>query len=726
VTTGDAVRDRRRRATGRVCMIATSGGHLAQLELLAPAVRGFDAYVVTVPSDQASDVFRGSRRYFVRQILRNPASFVVNFVQSLRIFLKERPEAVVTTGAGDVLPTVLIAAALGSTVVFVESFSRVSKPSLIGRIARRWCDRVFVQWAELQGAYPTATHVTPLFAIRTYLGPIPASPSILVLTGTHTRGFERLLETLDGLTGTGRLAGRVVAQIGHSTYVPHMFESFRFEAHQDLLHRMEAADIIITHDGAASIGEALSLGKPTVVVPRMASAGEVSYSSAQDLARHLARSGMVALAEDPQDLPDAIAHVRDLARVPPLADVPRGIDLIRQFLEERAHGPRRGSFDEGSARRAGSIVLVAPANPWEPRASGIRSYTEALVEGLSKSGSRVTVVTIGLPPPAPLANVNVLALSSRRRSSFVFILLLFLHGLRVRSAGPIVHLQRLDHLLGLLPFVVSKRTLVTLHGNSVRSIQEGRGRLHAVLYRSAEVIASWFADTLIAVDPETAAAYAGSYPRLRESISTIPIGTTASADMSGPFRSSVLDAVPPDAKVVLFAGRFEAEKRIDLLVDSFGLVLQEVPDAFLVLVGEGPMGGRLKEHIEGAGLDRVLFLPVLGRQPLESLLRRADVVAIPSRFEAGPLLALEAIAAGTPIVSTRVGRMPEILNRWTVGRLVEPDIESFAGALVNVLEEGKKPFAEGCRIASKELSFDSTLQRTLPLYRALGELEEGS
>src|SRR5437867_711663 len=137
----------------KVCLVSTAGGHLAQLAALAPAAHGHDCYLVTVPSPHVRSILPGMRRYFVRQIARNPANSVANFVQSLRILLKERPDAVITTGAGDALPTVFLAAAIGSTIIFVESLARVDRPSLFGRLIQRWCDAVMVQWPELKNSY---------------------------------------------------------------------------------------------------------------------------------------------------------------------------------------------------------------------------------------------------------------------------------------------------------------------------------------------------------------------------------------------------------------------------------------------------------------------------------------------------------------------------------------------------------------------------------------------
>ncbi len=177
----------------KVCMIATLGGHLAQLELLQPASHGHDAYLVSVSSDHALQAMPGMRRYMVRQILRNPALLLINSIQSLRIILRERPQVVITTGAGDALPTVFLCALLGCVVVLVESFARVSRASLFGRLVRHWCDVVLYQWPELRWDYPTGIQVAPLFQFAEAPHPLQPSPTVLVLTGTHSRGFERLL-----------------------------------------------------------------------------------------------------------------------------------------------------------------------------------------------------------------------------------------------------------------------------------------------------------------------------------------------------------------------------------------------------------------------------------------------------------------------------------------------------------------------------------------------------
>src|SRR5207244_10562247 len=111
------------------------------------------------------------------------------------------------------------------------------------------------------------------------------------------------------------------------------------------------------------------------------------------------------------------------------------------------------------------VVVVSPVNPREPWASGIRTYVEALVANLAAAGLSVTLVTTGQEGDESSANVRTILLMDRRPSTFRFLAQLAIAGPIVRSTGEIVHLQRLDHVLPLVPWLRSRSVGVALHGN---------------------------------------------------------------------------------------------------------------------------------------------------------------------------------------------------------------------------------------------------------------------
>lgn len=327
----------------RVCLASSPGGHLSELEAFVPGLEGREMFLVTVATTHSFSVFPGIRKRFVRRIERNPIDFLWNAFQAAAILIAEKPGVVVTTGAGDVVPLVLISASLGIPVVFIESVSRVRTPSLTGRIVRRWVDLIILPWPSLLKAYPKGIPVAPLLHPGMPLGKIPPDPSILVLTGTGPRGFDRLIREIDRLVREKKLSGRVFAQIGSATYLPKSYAYERFLPHARLMEILQSCDLVITHDGAGSIRESLLAEKPTIVVPHRPGTDEIVYRSSAELAHHLAILGWITLVENPADLPSVLSSTK-ARKTPSSSDAGRdAAGVLREFLHSL--GSRSDSAD---------------------------------------------------------------------------------------------------------------------------------------------------------------------------------------------------------------------------------------------------------------------------------------------------------------------------------------------------------------------------------------------
>lgn len=131
------------------------------------------------------------------------------------------------------------------------------------------------------------------------------------------------------------------------------------------------------------------------------------------------------------------------------------------------------------------------------------------------------------------------------------------------------------------------------------------------------------------------------------------------------------EAIPP---VVVTVGRLHPVKGHDLLIEAFAHIAESVPDAELHLVGDGEERTALEALARELGLERrVRFLGRLGREEVRGALAQASVFVLPSRSEGLPLALLEAMASGTPAVSTDVGGVSEVIRADTEGVLVPPD-----------------------------------------------------
>ena len=169
---------------------------------------------------------------------------------------------------------------------------------------------------------------------------------------------------------------------------------------------------------------------------------------------------------------------------------------------------------------------------------------------------------------------------------------------------------------------------------------------------------------------------------------------------------------------VLGVGRLAAQKGFDLLLPAFA---SAGTDAELVLAGDGPDRDALVAEASRLGVaDRVTLLGGVDRATVAALLCGAAVVAMPSRFEGHPLVALEAMQAGAPLVATDIPGMPASLRHGETGWLVPPDdIAALADALRTLLADPARARGLGAaaaRAAADFLGWDAVTARVRAEY----------
>lgn len=147
------------------------------------------------------------------------------------------------------------------------------------------------------------------------------------------------------------------------------------------------------------------------------------------------------------------------------------------------------------------------------------------------------------------------------------------------------------------------------------------------------------------------------------------------------------DGVEPETRpypYLLAVGRLAPQKGFDILFEALGLAARPMP---LVIAGDGPERDRLLARATRLGLaSRVEFLGDVPRERVKRLLRGAAAIVMPSRFEGNPLIALEAMQAGAPLIASDIPGLPEELSDGVTGVLVPPeDACALAGALDRLL-----------------------------------------
>lgn len=144
----------------KICIVSSCGGHLTEIRILKPIYEKYDYFYVLndhvlLPEDMKD------KTHFIRHSERD-FLFFVNLWEAFQILLKERPQLILSAGAGPVVPFALIGKILKVPILFIETLTRVNKPSLTGKIMYHLADRFFYQWKGLERFFPRGVYGGPL------------------------------------------------------------------------------------------------------------------------------------------------------------------------------------------------------------------------------------------------------------------------------------------------------------------------------------------------------------------------------------------------------------------------------------------------------------------------------------------------------------------------------------------------------------------------------------
>ena len=145
----------------KICFIASTGGHFEQLIMLRPIMDRNDSFIITEKTsyEPVKDV---GKIYYLSQINRREKTWafkiLLDTIKSLEIFIKEKPDVVISTGALATIPICLIAKVFRKKLIFIESFAKINSPTLTGKILYRFADQFYVQWKEMMSFYPEAIY----------------------------------------------------------------------------------------------------------------------------------------------------------------------------------------------------------------------------------------------------------------------------------------------------------------------------------------------------------------------------------------------------------------------------------------------------------------------------------------------------------------------------------------------------------------------------------------
>ena len=147
----------------KVMLVGSGGGHLAQLLALRPWWSDLDRFWVCFDApDARSQLAEENVAWAYSPTTRNLVNLVRNFFLAIRVLRHERPDVVVSTGAGVAVPFFFLARLMGIPTIYVEVIDRVSSRTLTGRLCRPMSSAFCVQWPEQAALYKGSVVVGPL------------------------------------------------------------------------------------------------------------------------------------------------------------------------------------------------------------------------------------------------------------------------------------------------------------------------------------------------------------------------------------------------------------------------------------------------------------------------------------------------------------------------------------------------------------------------------------
>lgn len=146
-----------RHKTPKLCLVSSSGGHWEQLQKLQPLIDKYDGFLVTEKAQ-----FPEKAKYFMIQtdlkdMLMIP-KMIVNGARTIRIWINEKPDIIITTGTMVAYPFYLLAILTHRKFIFIETFGRADMPTVAGKMMEKHSDLFIVQWESQKKYYKKAVY----------------------------------------------------------------------------------------------------------------------------------------------------------------------------------------------------------------------------------------------------------------------------------------------------------------------------------------------------------------------------------------------------------------------------------------------------------------------------------------------------------------------------------------------------------------------------------------
>lgn len=514
---------------------------------------------------------------------------------------------------------------------------------------------------------------------------------IFITTGSRSFQFNRLLEAVDKAIESGAITDEVFAQIGSSNYPIKNYKYKEFLNHDEFNEKMRNCDIVLTHGGTGVIVNAVKMGKRVVAVPRLAKYQEVVDDHQIQLVQAFEKLGMVTACYDCNKIGIAIEEAKGKEVKPYVSNIQTIIDSIDALICGKTEDKKK--------------IRILMCSSDRKEKGGMNSVIDQLMDhdwGDDFQFSYLATHVTG----NPLKKIFFFANAYRKLKKLI-----------KRDAFDIIHIHMSykgsfyrKYYVTKLCKKYNKMVIIHLHGSEFKDFyNNGNSKRKAQIQELFSI-----ADSSIVLGEE----WKKFILKIAPKANVVVINNAVSLP-------NFEDKESNKVRTFLFLGALIQRKGVIDLLDAVKQMKdQGVSDFRLSIAGSGVEEQRLKEYTRTNGLQKyVEFLGWVTKEQKPELLKKSDVLVLPSYNEGLPIAILEAMSYGLPIISTNVGSIAEAVKEKENGFLIEPgDVDSLAHAMIQLTNNSilwKKESRASRNICETKFSENVFFEAVEKIYRGL-------
>ena len=148
----------------KVCLVGSSGGHLAHLYMLKPFWLDKERFWVTFDKEDAKTLLKDEKMYpCYYPSNRRIKALIINTVKAIKILSKEHPNLIISSGAAPAIPFFYIGKLFGAKTIYIEVFDRIDSSTIAGKLCYIVTDTFIVEWEEMKKVYPKSINLGSIF-----------------------------------------------------------------------------------------------------------------------------------------------------------------------------------------------------------------------------------------------------------------------------------------------------------------------------------------------------------------------------------------------------------------------------------------------------------------------------------------------------------------------------------------------------------------------------------